>query len=158
MMHRTLLPIIVLALALGACSGGTDAPPPTASSTPPPATTAAAPRATTAATVAPRPASAVPTLTTGPQAGVQIVTVTGARPGETATVTARAPAGVVCDIDYQTPAGTRGTATGLTTRLVSASGTVMWSWVIAAATRPGTGRVTVNCEVGGSDSAAIPIG
>jgi hypothetical protein len=89
--------------------------------------------------------------------GVQITSVTGARPGGRATLAARTTPGAVCSIAYRTPAGTASVAQGLTNRTADASGVVSWFWEIGPSTRPGTGSVVVTCG-GGSARSAIQIG
>jgi hypothetical protein len=103
------------------------------------------------------PASA-PATNTVPQAGaVQFVSVSGGRPGTTASVAVQASPGVQCSIAYTTPAGTRSTAQGLTPKLADSSGAVNWSWLIGGATRAGTGSVSVTCG-GTTITSAIVIG
>jgi micrococcal nuclease len=94
-----------------------------------------------------------------PAAGaVAIVAASGGRPGGRASVTAQAQPGATCSLTFVTPLGTVSQAPGLGSQQVPARGRVTWAWEIASNTRPGTGRVTVDCSPGGRISADIVIG
>jgi hypothetical protein len=103
-----------------------------------------------------RPGALATVVTTQPVPGasVEITSVTGARPGGSATVTAHTTPGAGCSVVYRTPAGTVSTAQGLAARTADASGTVSWTWDIGPATGSGTGRVEVTC---GAGTARSPI-
>jgi hypothetical protein len=105
-------------------------------------------------------ATAAPTLASAPipgsASGVQIASVSGARPGGTASATVKTTPGASYSISYHTPAGTASTAQGLTSRSADTNGMVSWSWNIGPSTRPGTGTVTVTCN-GESTSSPIQI-
>lgn len=105
------------------------------------------------ATAAP---TAAPAPMPGPAHGVQITSLTGARPGGTATAVVQTTPGASCSIGYRTPAGTSSTAQGLSSRSADTNGTVSWTWNIGPSTRPGTGTVTVTCN-GESTSSPIQI-
>jgi micrococcal nuclease len=103
-------------------------------------------------------APAVPTMSAPPpEGGVQIASVTGARPGGLATVVANTTPGVSCSISYTTPAGTASMAQGLTPKTADSSGVVSWTWSIGRSTQRGSGNVVVNCA-GASAQSAIQIG
>lgn len=113
---------------------------------------------TSAATVSTTPTSPPATNQPPPgQGGVQLVSVTGAAPGGRASVTARTTPGASCSIVYTTPAGTRSTAQGLTTRTADTSGSVSWTWDISPTTRLGDGSVVVTCG-GASVRGVVHIG
>jgi micrococcal nuclease len=104
------------------------------------------------------PPSATPGSTGAPGTGaVQIVSALGARPGGTASITAKAPPGASCSIAYTTPAGTPSTAQGLVPKTADSAGNVSWTWSIGTATRPGTGTVAVSCN-GATARSSITIG
>jgi hypothetical protein len=116
-------------------ASGTSAPPPNTSAPPPPPPDHPPPSAS----------------------GVAFVSVVGAAPGGVASAIVQTSAGASCSISYRTPAGTKSTAQGLSTKTAGADGMVSWSWNISGNTRPGTGTVTVTCG-GASASAPITIG
>jgi hypothetical protein len=98
-----------------------------------------------------------PTAQSQPSTGVQITSVTGARPGGSGRVVAQTQPGASCSIAYTTPAGTRSTAQGLNSKTADSNGMASWSWSIGPSTRPGSGTVVVTCD-GQSASTAIQIG
>jgi hypothetical protein len=106
-------------------------------------------------------ATAVPTVAPAPMpgsaTGVQILSVSGARPGGTASARVQTTPGASCSISYRTPAGTSSTAQGLTSKVADSNGVADWTWNIGPSTRPGTGSVTVTCN-GTSASSPIQIG
>jgi hypothetical protein len=101
---------------------------------------------------APSPPAATTTGT-----GVQIASVSGAKPGGLATVVASTTPGASCSISYTTPAGTNSTAQGLSPKTADSSGTVSWTWSIGRSTQRGTGSVVVNCGDSSAQSS-IQIG
>lgn len=135
--------LTLVCLTLVACggSGDDDDDQPVAT----PASTATAASASTA------PAEATP----AGSVGITFLMVSGAAPGERASVTIRTdPVGVECAILYTTPNGTLSDAEGLEPATTRGSGTVSWEWTIGTNTEPGTGRVKVTC---GDSSATSDI-
>jgi hypothetical protein len=103
-------------------------------------------------------ATATPLVNLPPPGGtpVQFVSVMGARPGGTASVTVQTSPNAVCAIIYSAPMSGLSTAPGLTPKTADASGRVSWTWVIDIYTTPGTGTVAVTCN-GVSNSANIQV-
>jgi len=114
------------------------------SSPSPPADAAPAPPAAPDLAPAMSAPPAAPPVMSAPSAP-QFLAVHGATPGRAASVTVQAAPGATCTLGYRTPAGTSSTAQGLGPQTVDGSGIVTWSFLIGAATRPGTGTVTVSC-------------
>ena len=101
--------------------------------------------------------TSAPTAQSQPSTGVQITSVTGARPGGSARVVAQTQPGASCSIAYTTPAGTRSTAQGLNSKTADSNGMASWTWSIGSSTRPGSGTVVVTCD-GQSTTTTIQIG
>jgi hypothetical protein len=76
---------------------------------------------------------------------VSFSNVTGAKPGQTASVAVTTSPEVSCTIYYVPPRGTTAPAAGLTAKVADASGHVTWSWPIDTASHTGSGAVTVSC-------------
>jgi hypothetical protein len=93
-------------------------------------------------------------VSSGVDAPVEFVSVTGGPPGGRASVTVRTLPGTLCDIEYITPAGTRSQASGLGPKPADGNGLVSWSWNIGSSTRPGNGTVAVSC---GATTVSAPI-
>jgi hypothetical protein len=85
----------------------------------------------------------------------KFVTVTGARPGGTASVAVHTTPFAHCSIIYTTPQGNDSTAQGLGPRDADGQGTVSWSWKIGIKTTPGDGVVNVTCN--GNQRVTSPI-
>jgi hypothetical protein len=106
-----------------------------------------------AATAAPAPAE-TPQSQTGGE--VAITSISGAAPGDSASLAVQTQPGASCSISYRTPSGTASTAQGLEPKTADASGEVTWTWNIGQATRRGTGSVAVTCN-GASATSPIEI-
>jgi hypothetical protein len=97
--------------------------------------------------VPPGPATTQSTQNDVSNGNLTFVTVQGASPGGSASVTIHAePGATCCSIIYTTPAGTRSKASGLGSKTANAQGTVSWTWFIGPNTRSGTGKITVECN------------
>ncbi len=131
-----LVPLALIALAVG-CSGK-------APGTPVPTRTATGPRT-------------IDALPKQPDARVEIALVQGAAPGGIASVTAKTTPEAMCSIQYQVPSGLITPSDALFMHPADEQGNVSWRWVISRDSRTGAGKVRVNCN-GAEATADVPIG
>jgi len=89
--------------------------------------------------------------------GPRFLSIQGASPGRSASVTVQAAPGAGCSIGFITPEGTRSAAAGLGPQTVGGAGTVTWSFVIGSTTQNGSGTISVGCN-GQTISSPIQIG
>ncbi len=89
--------------------------------------------------------------------GIAITSVTSpVALGGMATLTAQTSAGASCSIVYKHPSGKVSTAPGLTPQTAGSDGTVSWTWLISAGTRPaGTGTATVTCNGASAQTSLV---
>jgi hypothetical protein len=113
----------------------TSTPVKTNASDPPPPTNTPAPGAT----------SAPPTATRPPAPSFTLTVTSPVAHGGNATATGQTSPNASCTISYTTPAGTDSTAAGLIPKIAGADGSVTWTWIIASATKPGTGTIRATC-------------
>ncbi len=122
-----------------------------------PTTTATKRISATPASKATSSSASTPTKTSVANSSIiRFVSVDGAPPNGTASVTVQTTTGASCAIQYTTPSGNISTALGLVNRTADGSGAVSWSWKIGPTTRPGSGTVKVTCN-GQTATASINI-
>ena len=94
-----------------------------------------------------------PTATVGPTLQTQITNVTSpVRHGEKATLKAMTTAGASCTITVTYTTGPSH-ASELHMQTADSSGSVQWTWVVGARTKPGIFPIKVSCSPGGDATA-----
>jgi micrococcal nuclease len=87
--------------------------------------------------------------TLGPTVATQITSVTSpVAHGKKATLQATTTAGASCAITVTYTTGPSH-ASGLRMQTADSSGSVQWTWVVGARTKPGTFPIKVTCDPGG---------
>lgn len=123
-------------------------PPPPPTPTPPPTETPTTNTPVPTATEAP---------TSTPTPGFEVIKLTSTvHAGDEASVTIRTAAGTLCELAYETPAGTESKSDDLKAKVAGNDGLCSWTWKIAAQTKPGTGTLTITAN-GATESYAIVI-
>jgi hypothetical protein len=92
--------------------------------------------------------------TPGPLA---ILSVTGAKPGDAASVSIQGPPNTQCTLAFIAPPGSKTVGLALDPKTADASGHVTWTWNVDPGTATGPGAVTVRCG-GALASMSITIG
>ena len=91
-------------------------------------------------------ASPVPANGTAATTGtVSIQSVTGGKPGDTASVSVKAAPNTQCTLAFVAPPGSATVGRALEPKTADATGQVAWSWSIDSGTANGAGAITVRC-------------
>jgi hypothetical protein len=88
---------------------------------------------------------------------LSILSVTGAKPGEAASVSIQGPPNTQCTLAFIAPPGSKTVGLSLDPKTADASGHVTWTWKVDPGAATGPGAVTAKCG-GAVVSSSITIG